>query len=237
VDQGELYFYCAIEGTCIYLHTISSALSSGIGYRFSCAHDHGALLILKSPASQEVVHPNRAFRDYMRLHHDAWYEFSRARGLDIQPEHIILVRGWVKTSDWAVAAFTDSAKNHEVHFEALAEPFAKASFSVSYSSAVSMSVEHRAGPARTSKEPQSYDESESPLPQDQCVFLSYYEIKSRGFWTKKKIKAAAHPLNDTDQPSPNADTATEADSDRSSDDSDFDEDRPRPKVGVFDTLL
>ena len=85
----------------------------------------------------------------MRKHHDSWSEFARRRGLDIQPEHIILVRGWVKTSEWAVAAFTDSGKNHEVNFEANAGPFGKASFSVSYSSAVSMSVEHRTGPVKS----------------------------------------------------------------------------------------
>ncbi|KAI0086257.1 hypothetical protein BDY19DRAFT_370479 [Irpex rosettiformis] len=207
----------------------SVVANAGIGYRFSCSHDQGALLILKSPASQEVVHPNRAFRDYMRKHHDSWYDFARRRGLDIQPGHIILVRGWVKTSEWAVAAFTDSGKNHEVNFEADAGPFAKASFSVSYSSAVSMSVEHRTGPTKNVKETQAHVDVQTGLPQDQCVFLSYYEIKSRGFWTKKKIRAAAEPQDECDDRPPGPDASAGLDSDGSSDDSDIDEDRPRPR--------
>ncbi len=166
----------------------------------------------------------------MRAHHDSWYDFVRQRSLDIQPEQIILVRGWVKTSEWAVASFTDSEKNHEVNFEADAGPFAKASFSVSYSSAVSMSVEHRTGPVKHVKEPQGFADADPDLPQDQCVFLSYYEIKSRGFWAKKKIRAAAEPRDGRKDDSPNADGIVESDSDRSSDDSDIDEDRPRPKV-------
>ncbi|KAI0685048.1 hypothetical protein BC835DRAFT_1291221 [Cytidiella melzeri] len=203
----------------------SSVIDAGLGYRFSCAHDQGALLILKSPASQEVVHPNCAFRDYMRLHHDTWCEFARARGLDIEPDHIILVRGWVKTSEWAVAAFTDSGKNHEVHFDAQAGPFAKASFSVSYSSAVSTSVEHRTGPVKGSLSAGT----ECPMPQDQCVFLSYYEMKSRGFWSKKKIKAAAEPLDDPHGKPPDTEMRAEPESELSSEGSDVDEDRPRPK--------
>lgn len=198
-----------------------------MGYRFSCAQDQGALLILKAPASQEVVHPNRAFQDYMRAHHDTWCEFAKARGLDIEPDHIILVRGWVKTTEWAVAAFTDSGSNHEVNFDAQAGPFAKASFSVSYSSAVSMSIEHRTGPVRPVREPRaSYgaDEHEFDVSQNQCVFLSYYEMRTRGFWAKRKIRAAAEPRSFGGAP-PDVDEAI--DSDRESDDSwDVGEDRP-----------
>lgn len=205
-------------------------INAGLGYRFSCAHDQGALLILKTPASQEVVHPNRAFRDYMRVHHASWCEFARARGLDIDPDHIILVRGWVKTAAWAVAAFTDSGKNHEVNFDASAGPFAKASFSVSYSSAVSMSVEHRTGPAKHIGVTSPYNTGETQPPRDQCVFLSYYEMKSRVIWGKKKIKAAAEPLDDFDDKPPDIEPTTESQSERASDYSDVEEDRPASKV-------
>lgn len=187
-------------------------------------------MILKAPASQEVVHPNRAFRDYMRRYHDSWCNFAGARGLEIQPDHIILVRGWVKTTDWAVAAFTDSGKNHEVNFDVQAGPFAKASFAVSYSSEISMSVEHRMGPVRQVKEPGWCADGESPgIRQDQCVFLSYYEMRTRGFWAKK-IRAAAEPLDDFDEKPPDCDTSSDSDSERTSDDSDVEEDRPLPKV-------
>lgn len=125
----------------------------------------------------------------MQKHHSSWCEFAfNQYGLTLKPEEIVLVRGWVKTSDWAVAAFLDRGTAHEVSFQADAGPFANAKFSVSRSGVTSSSVQHRTG--RTVEH-----DPEDEIARDQCVFLSMYKMKRR-YYLLPRVVAAAEPTND-----------------------------------------
>lgn len=134
----------------------------------------------------------------MRQHHESWCEFAQREGLDIPREDIVLVRGWVKTSEWAVAAFIEKGQTHEVSFHGQLGQFAQAGFSVAISESSVASVETRSGPHRRPITPPGQTHSSTgknvdrgtDKPCDQCIFLSCYKIKYRTF-LPNKIKAAA----------------------------------------------
>ncbi|KAI0343808.1 hypothetical protein BDW22DRAFT_1304140, partial [Trametopsis cervina] len=168
------------------------------GLRFACSRDRGGLLVLNDAASQEIFQPYyQAVIDYMLQYHDSWYEFALRKGLQIPREEIIMVRGHVKTSQWAVAAFVDASRNQEIVFQAQAGPLATLSLAVARSDEHSMSVDHRSGQTRRNSGDAIMSDSEdvdmtaqSQLPsQDQCVFVSRYKIRHRKYpW--RKIRAA-----------------------------------------------
>lgn len=147
-----------------------------------------------------VEEGSRLFEEYMVRHHGSWYEYARnKRGLSIKYEDIILVRGFIKTSTWTIAAFLGStSRSHEVTINGRLGPFA--SVDVGYSSCEEScsSISPRSGPPHRMKaeeipvswssnprssaicEPyhaRSPDGSESI--QDQCIFLNYYKMKRR----------------------------------------------------------
>lgn len=169
---------------------------------------------------------------YIRQHHDSWYAFATdpvKYGLECKPEDIIMVRGFVKTSAWAVAAFPDGgASQREVAFSGTAGPFANAGFHFAQQQQRQVAFEHRVGPSRGKSRTPSIASgkaraTEFPVPdvgdaaegeaaeRDQTVFLGYFKILRRKFW-RKKIKAAGGydslPPGDDDESEP--ETAIEA---------------------------
>ncbi|PSS35525.1 hypothetical protein PHLCEN_2v1519 [Hermanssonia centrifuga] len=124
----------------------------GLAYRFECSREQGAMFILNDAAKKSSVQPNRDFVAYMREHHESWYNFASSSdtyGLQCKPEDIILVRGAVKTTAWAVAAFIESGSHvHDVSFNGQVGPVASAGFRFASSRATHSSFEHRTGPYR-----------------------------------------------------------------------------------------
>lgn len=155
----------------------------------------------------------------MRKNHESWYAFAKdpeTYGLHTEPEEIILVRGTVKTSAWALAAYTDAGNQaHDITFNAKAGTLAGAGFKWSSSHSSSAQLEQRVGPGDVSRtkplsrsagkavarykeelpeiefeRSKGWDSSiDAESPSNQCVFIGYYKIKYR-FWGVKKISAA-----------------------------------------------
>lgn len=158
--------------------------------------------------------------EYIRQNHDAWYSFatnSQTYGLQCKPEDIIMVRGTVKTSAWAVAAYRDSGNHtHNVAFSGQVGPVADAGFQLTSSSTVQSSFEHRAGPTPNAARPTSLkpvasgtssNHGKYELPElevaatlsreevpdnarNQTVFLGFYKVKRRYFLPKKIVANA-----------------------------------------------
>lgn len=153
----------------------------------------------------------------MRRHHQSWCDFAtdpEILGIHCDPGDIILVRGAVKTSAWAVAAFIETGNTvHEVAFNGQFAPLADVGMKYSSQNGTHSTFEHRSGPYRTlSRAARSAITSaiaasprssvvggHSPSPPstppeqpliDQCVFLSHYKIKYRRLFPKKIIANA-----------------------------------------------
>ncbi|GJE89743.1 hypothetical protein PsYK624_058490 [Phanerochaete sordida] len=154
---------------------------AGALYTFSCNSSRGAVAVLGDSGHQEWYLRNRSFREYIAKYHSSWYDFALAKDHDIAPESLVLVSGWLKTSEWAIATFANQGKGHDISLNACAGSFASAAFEVSAGIEVQTSLEQRAGPPKISSAPVT---SGSP-PRNQCMFIRYYKLKTRALGRAK----------------------------------------------------
>lgn len=94
-----------------------------------------------------------------------------------------MISGWLKTSEWAIAALVKSGSTHSLSFSATSSPMAQAKFTVQRSVGSEMSAIQRSGPGAS-----------AARARDQALFVHYYKAKYSQLrpWTKK-IVAAAEP--------------------------------------------
>ncbi|GJE89358.1 fungal specific transcription factor domain-containing protein [Phanerochaete sordida] len=157
-------------------------------FAFSCHSHCGAVAVLGGFGHQRWYISNRDFWGYIAKHHDSWYDFAESKGHILAPEAIVLVSGWLKTTEWALASVSNHGQAHDLSFSASAGSYAGASFEVSAGTDIQMSVEQRSGPvlldADASTLPGSSTAQPAPLPCNQCLFLRYYKMKRRilGLW-------------------------------------------------------
>ncbi|KAI0937984.1 hypothetical protein AcV7_003303 [Taiwanofungus camphoratus] len=180
----------------------------GAGFHFECTDDQGAILVLKDSATREEMHPSRKMKNYMFKNIQSWHSFAVDKlDVEIELEGIMFVRGWVKTTEWAVAAVLHEGRSAKVSFNGDFGLPAEASFEFSASQEVSASYAHRSGPPRKKKEKGEKSKAKKnsldaePYKADQCVFLHYYKLKKRRFFGPKRLEAAAEPRD----PSPSSD--------------------------------
>lgn len=167
-----------------------SPVSASGGYSFSSKGKRGAVAILKDGGVEQRVSRSTAFQQYIYTHHMAWHAFARRRGVHIGVQDIVLVSGFIKTTEWALAAYDNQEAAHEFSLSINASSVFSAESSFSLEEKTHTGLRHRVGPC---PQPGSSPTSppDSPLtektfvrPHDQCVFLQYYKCKPRGFgWT------------------------------------------------------
>lgn len=166
-------------------------------YSFKCKSQKGAIVIPGDYGMLHYVLKNDAFLEYITRHHHSWYELARSRKLSVNPEDIVLVSGWLKTSEWAMAALVNEGSSHALSFSADGCSVAQARFGVERSSDVEMSAFQRSGPGDVTNKI-----------RDQCLFIRYYKAKYRAGPLKflgMKIVAHAGPhrldrYHDTEDP-------------------------------------
>lgn len=143
-------------------------------YMFSCHDNQGTIALLGNFGRQKRFVSNYAFRDYIQRNHSLWCDFAKNKGYLLQPSSIVLISGWLKTSEWALATFSNPGRSHSISFCANAGSYASANFNFSTEENVQMSVDKRAGPPK----PASNHLSTSSTPNDQSLFIRYYKMKS-----------------------------------------------------------
>ncbi|CCM00749.1 uncharacterized protein FIBRA_02789 [Fibroporia radiculosa] len=159
--------------------------------RFSCSGGNGALLIVGSPATREQLTHIRRIKNYMFKNQAHWLDFAQDRGREVCAEGIIFVRGWVKTTRWAVAALTEGGENVELSFHGFEAdaPFSATNYSSFY---------HHTGPRQETPQVDT-------VAADQCIFVHYCKLKRRRFIPNSwKLQAAAEPQD----PPPSSDDET-----------------------------
>ena len=122
---------------------------------------------------------------YINDNFPSWHTFALRQGYYVQPSEIVFVSGFVKASEWGIAAFASEGRSHDVSFTGSAGSFVNAHFGISVKGEVSPFIEQRCGPARTA-DTTPPDMPPTRMPKDQCLFLSYYKQKSRGPFTPGK---------------------------------------------------
>ncbi|GJE97254.1 WD40 repeat domain-containing protein [Phanerochaete sordida] len=165
---------------------------SRIAADYTCQLNHGAVLVLRSAAQKQTIRDNYHIREYMKRHHAAWCTYVRddrdGPRFVVDPEDIVLVRGWVKTAPtWEAVSFCNSQTRVTASADVKVEHFASVGAEYRKSRSVS-------GLKLTRKSPALHGADEHAR-ADQCVFLNSYKIKYRNFglFTKRELRAAAGP--------------------------------------------
>ncbi|PIL29922.1 hypothetical protein GSI_07832 [Ganoderma sinense ZZ0214-1] len=154
------------------------------GIHFKSSEQQGAVLVLKRGADREMLHDSHTVNTYILQNHDSWCRFARdVRQLDLKPEDIMFVSGWIKTGpgEWALAATADRGQDTGITLGgSFGQGIMRASFSFS------TPWEHRHGP-------EGVQEDSEGAKYDQCVFLNYIKLKRRPLFPLKRLRAAAEP--------------------------------------------
>lgn len=140
---------------------------------------------------------NAIFRDYTARNYIAWHAFARAQGLDVDPTDLLLVSGYVKTTAWILAAFTERGVTHSIYLSAQGVGGAEAEVG----SLRQTSVIQRDGPKRhqIAGSPNAETRYQTSERCDQCLFLRYYKAQHRlnlPWGPFGKIVAGADPEDD-----------------------------------------
>lgn len=86
-----------------------------LGFGCECTDQQGALAIFATPGTRELHIHDRRMKTHMKAHIDSWYAFA-SEEKEINIEDILFVRGWVKTTRWAVVAFFGNSRHTELTF-------------------------------------------------------------------------------------------------------------------------
>lgn len=127
-------------------------------------------------AARSTVDDNYQLRHYVRDHHEAWFAFAHARGHVVKRRDIVLVSGWIKSSEWALAACTSSARGHKFSITAGLDAAAKVDLSVHATAEHTLSALQRRRPPVAA----SADDA-AKLPKDQCLFLRFVKGEAKRF--------------------------------------------------------
>jgi hypothetical protein len=117
----------------------------------------------------------------MLKNHRAWMDYVRRKQLGVEDDELVLVYGWIKTSQWALTAFQGHDSSHQASIKLTIGPFASALFEWSLGNGhPGRPMPHqRQGPqSHRSKHSQSTTEGPSET-RDQCVFVQYYKLKRK----------------------------------------------------------
>ncbi|KAI0366169.1 hypothetical protein BV20DRAFT_1124493 [Pilatotrama ljubarskyi] len=188
-SEGIQSISMAAQGAGTLEASAAGQANAQVGFRYQCTEQSGALLMLKRPG-----HSKRLVCD--RTHLSNWHAFAtHILGIDLKESDILFkfVSGFVKTTTWAEAAFTSKTSHGELFVSGGAlVPAASASvgFSASLERCEQPTIFYREGPighpetlARVPMGHETSTESTAEQPFNQCIFLNYFIMKTRAFWT------------------------------------------------------
>ncbi|KAJ3554389.1 hypothetical protein NM688_g3138 [Phlebia brevispora] len=197
----------------------------GLSFQFECANNHGAFLALHRTAGRKSILNTSTLEAYISRKHRTWHDFTTDRGLKCQPSDVICLSGWVKTSEWTVAAFLKDEQGFACSVQGQITPSATIGCNVCVTESREMSVIYHSGPERivppSSSDPSIPSTSSTPPTEkaDQTIFIEFYKVRYRKFVAPKAFKAAAGPHHLPDPYQDTEDAAPVSASDHSSDES------------------
>ncbi|GBE87064.1 predicted protein [Sparassis crispa] len=167
----------------------------GGGLKLECSDNRGAALIIKEGADKKEWMSGRRLTNYIRKNHNSWYDHTIGHlDLKVPREDIVFVTGWVKTAEWAMAAFVQGGRSAQL---TLSGSFGSngAFLSSGISSDISVSPAYKMGPSDAIQQSSSVQGSSAhrhSVKRNQCIFLRYYKTKRR-FLRTYVMQGAAEP--------------------------------------------
>jgi hypothetical protein len=178
-------------------------LEPGVYFSFELSGNRGAALVTKYPTYKEDSRLESAFEAYTKRHYGSWVKFARDKqyGNNIQP---VLVTGFDMTRDFAMAAYSSEGTSLGSDLTITVPMLASASASIWGTWRTKCSTHTNYGPQQCSPPPReraidspSLQAEAASVPNEfnQCVFIRYYTMRSRGMvpMFPKVIRAGAGP--------------------------------------------
>lgn len=146
------YQLCLIVWDTQHIRRNSANTSAGAALSLHCSRDQGAFLVIQTHGVQtKVIHQARdLLATYILKYRDSWHTFSEKLHLTLTKSDLIMISGFIKTTNWALGAF--ERREVEFSFDVSGDigPAARAGISLSIEHASNSSVQPRVGPtART----------------------------------------------------------------------------------------
>ncbi|EMD31093.1 hypothetical protein CERSUDRAFT_120141 [Gelatoporia subvermispora B] len=188
--------------------------AAGGAFQYQYSGGQGAIIVLQDSAKSKELHESRRLVNHIRQNFEHWYQFvTEELDRDLQREELIVVRGWVKTTHWAVAAFAEGGHSGSLTFNTNFAIPASVSLNINVSANVAVCKQHRIStnhreqstqtlPMLTGSESSLHSLEGGEISANQCIFLHYYKVKLRRFWRWRPIdiKAEAEPRDDFGHP-------------------------------------
>ena len=175
------------------------ATGTSAQFSFELTGNRGAALVTKYLTHNEDSLVDSAFVKYTKQHYESWVKFARDKqyGDDIQP---ILVSGFDMTRDFAMVAYSyegiprTADSTIRVPEVGLTPSSLWGTWRTSFSPHTNSGPQSQSQPT-TPPPPHSAEVAGIPSGFDQCVFIRYYSMRSRGpfFMFPKVIRAGAGP--------------------------------------------
>ena len=139
--------------------------------------------------SSTCVTKNLFWENYILANYRSWYDFAtKEQGRILDLEDLVIVRGFLKTSKWFLAAVENRGKTHSISLHFSITSIAQGHFTLASVKNSSPSITQRHGP----KQDPNTAEPDTILPRNQTLFLKYYKVKRRCS-VPKLITAGAEP--------------------------------------------
>lgn len=168
----------------------SGAAAKQIDLKFTC-ETQGAFLFLDETSDRRVVYKNQVWVRYIKENYHAWVDLLKRVGLPDSDYTLVVVRGWIKAPAWAMCVWPNKgAAQYEITLSGNGS-LADGGVVFGATEGSGSSPVHHIGPLGGQSTSQNCS---SPRPRDQCIFMSYFKVVDRVFWTSVKAQAGYHNL-------------------------------------------
>ncbi|PCH43132.1 hypothetical protein WOLCODRAFT_138208 [Wolfiporia cocos MD-104 SS10] len=178
-----------------------------VGLLFDYPDEQAALLLVPSGVAYERRCCSRGIEDYISRNANEWYRIL-AKHVDLyfKRSDLVFVTGWIKTSDWLIAACTHGARNTSISADPIeARDGTTTGMSVRFlrQEGVASGWQYRASlQSRNEVRASGSDGDQSDSNRsDQCIFIQYHKIERRGILDSllAMFKGSAPPHDPDDQ--------------------------------------
>ena len=198
--------------------SLDALIHAGIGMKFVCKSNAGAMLLLNPPGDKRVISSRRRVVTYINEHFEKWLGFANDKWeLDINEDTLWLVTGTTKTTHWINAAFQGEYSGREGSVDCQVGNVVNVNLSFKINNEILSSAFHNHGPRNRQAPPPAHvaDTTLAPATDtgphahscDQCIFIHYFRRKTR-FWFMTRVMQAAAGPHDLPPPSPGSDDET-----------------------------
>ncbi|KAJ3475370.1 hypothetical protein NLI96_g11884 [Meripilus lineatus] len=123
-------------------------LSATVGYKYTGSGQRGALLFLGSEGHKTAYRDNSILRNYVAKNCESWGKLAERKGLLAGGpfDGPIFVNGFIKTTYWEIAVWSEAGESVEVCVGVGAAKFGKSSVLYAHEGSLSPGISHHWGP-------------------------------------------------------------------------------------------